>query len=377
MTSTDGVKHGVNRPGASFLDDARERIRTRRGNFQFNTVSALALAVIMGLGLSLQSVIGSMPTPEQTAQIVAAVLAGAVLLFLVPYWPVVIACIAAVWAALPVAFDENLTTLAAALTVAFLLAPGFEVISQWDKAVVLRLGRFRRIAGPGLILLVPLVESVAGYIDTRIRATDFRAEQCLTRDTVPVHVDAVAFWMIWDPQKSILEVENFLEAVVLSAQTALRDSVGAHDLSTLLSERVRLGTQIQGIVDAKTNPWGITILSVELKEIIVPDDLHDSLSKVAQASREHDARVILGKAEAAVAEHYAQAAAHYAGKPEAVQLRGMAMIYEGIRKHGGLVMIPTEALQSMNIGTVLGSVAYAQKPSEVDDPSGDDATQPG
>lgn len=366
------------RPYSAFIEHARERIRAHRGNFQFNTVSALALAVVMGIGLSVQTMIGSLPAPEETALVVAAVLSGAVVLFLVPYWPMVIACVAAVWAVPPVAFEQNLTVLAAFLTIGFLVAPGFEVIAQWDTAVILRLGRFRRIAGPGLILLVPLVESVAGYIDTRIRATDFRAEQCLTKDTVPVHVDAIAFWMIWDPQKALLEVQDFLDAVTLSAQTALRDSIGAHNLDTLLSERVRLGREIQGIVDAKTNPWGITILSVELKEILIPEPLQDSLSKVAQASREHDARIILGQAEEKVAGHYAAAGRNYEGAPEALRLRGMAMIYEGVRQHGGLVMIPAEALGSMNLGSILGSVAYARggvSPPPPEAPQGD-ATGP-
>lgn len=329
------------------------------GNFQFNTISALALAVFMGIGLAAQELLASLPQSGETAIFVAGVLVVAVLLFVLPFWPLVIASVAAVWAVPPAVLDVDLTILASILTLGFLIAPGFEVISQWDKAVILRLGRFRRIAGPGIIVLVPMFESVAGYIDTRIRVTDFSAEQSLTKDTVPVHVDAIAFWMVWDPEKAILEVEDFRDAVRLSAQTALRDSIGAHDLSTILSERLRLGKEIQRIVDAKTNPWGITILSIELKEILIPVDLQDALSRVAQAARERDARLILGEAESKVAGHYAAASEHYRDNPTALQLRGMSMIYEGIKEHGGLVMVPASVLDGMGLGQVLGTVKFA------------------
>jgi regulator of protease activity HflC (stomatin/prohibitin superfamily) len=220
-----------------------------------------------------------------------------------------------------------------------------------------------------LLLLFPLLDRVAGYVDTRIRATDFSAEKSLTRDTVPVHVDALAFWMIWDAGKAVLEVQDFESAVTLSAQTALRASIGANDLSTLLSERERLGEEIQKIVDAKTNPWGITILSVEFKEILIPKELEDALSRQAQASREKSARVILGSAEEEIAHTFKSAADHYRDDPVALQLRAMNMIYESVRNKGGLVLVPASALESMNLGTVLGTKVYADKQA-VSDASG-------
>ncbi len=293
------------------------------------------------------------------AQIAAGVLAGAVLLFILPYWPMVIALVAVTWATLPVLFDVDLQLLAGVISIGFLLSPGLEVISQWDKIVVLRLGKFHKVRGPGLLLLFPLLDAVAGYVDTRIRATDFSAEMSLTRDTVPVNIDALAFWMIWDAERAILEVQDFKDAVTLSAQTALRASIGANDLSTLLSERDRLGDEIKQIVDAKTNPWGISILSVEFKEILIPKELEDSLSRQAQASRERNSRIILASAEVEIAKSFKKAADDYRDDPVALQLRAMNMIYEGIRNKGGLVLVPASALENMNLGTVLGAKVYS------------------
>jgi regulator of protease activity HflC (stomatin/prohibitin superfamily) len=335
----------------------------RRGHFRFNTISTLVLLVFIALGLGFQGIIADMPDAESAAYVAAGVLAGAALLFILPYWPLVIAIIAGIWAVLPVVFETDLQFAAAVLTLGFIIAPGFEVISQWDKIVVLRLGKFHKVRGPGVLLLFPLIDSVAGYVDTRIRVTDFSAEKSLTKDTVPVHVDALAFWMIWDPAKAILEVEHFNQAVSLSAQTALRASIGSNDLATLLSERERLGDEIRKIVDAKTNPWGITIISVEFKEILIPKELEDALSRQAQADRERSSRVILGSAEAEIAGAFKDAAEHYRDDPIAFQLRAMNMIYESMRNKGGMVLVPTSALDSMNLGTVLGASAYEKKRS--------------
>jgi regulator of protease activity HflC (stomatin/prohibitin superfamily) len=209
-----------------------------------------------------------------------------------------------------------------------------------------------------VVFLLPLLDSIAGTVDTRIRVTDFSAEKSLTIDTVPVHVDALAFWMIWDAEKAVLEVQDFHQAVVLSAQTALRSSIGSNTLTSLLCERERLGEEIQALVDAKTNPWGITIISVEFKEILVPKELEDALSRQAQAEREREARVILGSTEADIAESFRKAAETYKTNPTALQLRAMNMIYESIRNKGGLVLAPSSALENMNLGTVLGTAAY-------------------
>lgn len=348
-------------------------VRKHRGDFRFNTISALVLAVFLGLGLGLQGAIMTLPESAAVAQIAAGVLLGAAVLFVLPYWPVVIALVAAAWATLPVLFDADLQLLAGVISIGYIISPGIEVINQWDKIVVLRLGKFHRVKGPGLMLLFPLLDAVAGYVDTRIRATDFSAEKSLTRDTVPVHVDALAFWMIWDAERAILEVQSFAEAVTLSAQTALRASIGANDLSTLLSERDRLGEEIKEIVDAKTNPWGITILSVEFKEILIPKELEDALSRQAQASRERNARVILSGAEAEVAKSFRKAADEYRDDPTALQLRAMNMIYDGIKNKGGLVLVPASALANMNLGTVLGAKAY----TETSGAPGDTGAEPG
>lgn len=334
--------------------------RKHRGHFRFNTISALVLLLFIALGLGFQGLIADLPAAEEVSYVAAGVIGAAAVLFVLPYWPVVIAIVAGIWAVLPVAFGTDLQFAASVLTLGFLIAPGVEVISQWDKIIVLRLGKFHKVRGPGLLLLFPLIDSVAGYVDTRIRVTDFSAEKSLTRDTVPVHVDALAFWMIWDAEKAILEVENFEQAVSLSAQTALRASIGSNDLATLLSERERLGREIQSIVDAKTNPWGITIISVEFKEILIPKELEDALSRQAQAERERKSRAILGSAEAEIADSFSKAADRYRDDPVALQLRAMNMVYESMRNKGGLVLVPASALESMNVGTVLGASAYGK-----------------
>ena len=356
MMEHKGKRQAVSRMIGSNDDSP---VRKHRGNFRFNTISALALGVFLGIGLGLQSAVMTLPESEVVAQIAAGVLGGAVLLFILPYWPMVIALVAVTWATLPVLFDVDLQLLAGVISIGFLLSPGLEVISQWDKIVVLRLGKFHKVRGPGLLLLFPLLDAVAGYVDTRIRATDFSAEMSLTRDTVPVNIDALAFWMIWDAERAILEVQDFKEAVTLSAQTALRASIGANDLSTLLSERDRLGDEIKQIVDAKTNPWGISILSVEFKEILIPKELEDSLSRQAQASRERNSRIILSSAEVEIAKSFKKAADDYRDDPVALQLRAMNMIYEGLRNKGGLVLVPASALENMNLGTVLGAKVYS------------------
>ena len=360
MTEHEGKRFVIHKVRRSNDEPA---LRHNRGNFRFNTISALTLGLFLGIGLGLQATIMTLPPSEIVAQIAAGVLAGAVVLFILPYWPMAIALIAGTWATLPVLFEVDLQLLAAVVSIGFLIAPGLEVINQWDKIVVLRLGKFHKVRGPGLLLLFPLIDSVAGYVDTRIRATDFSAEMSLTRDTVPVNVDALAFWMIWDVERAILEVQDFTQAVTLSAQTALRASIGANELSTLLSERDRLGDEIKEIVDNKTNPWGISIISVEFKEILVPKELEDALSRQAQATRERNSRIILGSAEADIAASFKKAADQYRDDPIALQLRAMNMIYEGIRNKGGLVLVPASALETMNVGTVLGAKVYSDSTS--------------
>ena len=237
---------------------------------------------------------------------------------------------------------------------------GIKIANQWERAVVLRLGRFKCLKGPGPFFIIPIIESIVQSVDMRIRSTDFSSESTLTKDTVPVNVDAICFWMVWDAKKAILEVENFYLAIVLSAQTALRDIIGTHQLSELLTHREKLGKRLQEILDEKTNPWGITVQSVEIRDIILPKDLEDAMSKEAQAERERHARIILGTAETEIAEKFAQAAKQYESNPGAMHLRGMNMLFEGLKEKGSMVIVPSSALETMNLGAMGGIAALSQ-----------------
>jgi len=237
---------------------------------------------------------------------------------------------------------------------------GIKIANQWERAVVLRLGRFRCLRGPGPFFVIPIIDTVVHSVDMRIRSTDFSSESTLTKDTVPVNVDAICFWMVWDAKKAILEVEDFYLAIVLSAQTALRDIIGTHQLTELLSQQETLGNKLQAILDEKTNPWGITVQSVEIRDIILPKALEDAMSKEAQAERERHARIILGTAETEIAEKFAQAARQYESNPGAMHLRGMNMLFEGLKEKGSMVIVPSSALDTMNLGAIGGLTALSQ-----------------
>jgi regulator of protease activity HflC (stomatin/prohibitin superfamily) len=239
-----------------------------------------------------------------------------------------------------------------------LVAPCVQVAYQWEKAVLLRFGRFRGLRGSGLFIVLPIVDKVANYVDQRIRVTDFSAETTLTGDTVPVNVDAIAFWMVWDAEKAVLEVENFDDAVTLSAQTGLRDSIGKHELGEMLSHRDRLGSEIQQVLDAKTNAWGITVQSVEIRDIIIPKGLEDAMSRRAQAERERQSRLILSTAETEIAEKFAEASAHYKKNPAALHLRAMNMVFEGLKNKGSMVIVPSTAVETMGLGAMGGLTAF-------------------
>ncbi len=241
---------------------------------------------------------------------------------------------------------------------------GIKIANQWERAVILRLGKFKNLKGPGPFFIIPIIETIVRSVDMRIRSTDFSSESTLTKDTVPVNVDAICFWMVWDAKKAILEVENFYMAIVLSAQTALRDIIGTHQLSELLTHREKLGKRLQEILDEKTNPWGITIQSVEIRDIILPKDLEDAMSKEAQAERERHARVILGTAETEIAEKFVQAAKQYESNPGAMHLRGMNMLFEGLKEKGSLIIVPSSALETMNLGAIGGLAAMSQLKSD-------------
>jgi regulator of protease activity HflC (stomatin/prohibitin superfamily) len=241
-----------------------------------------------------------------------------------------------------------------------------QIAKQWERAVVLRLGKFSRLRGPGIFFVVPIVETVTQVVDMRIRPTDFNSESTLTKDTVPVNVDAICFWMVWDAKKAIMEVENYFMAIILSAQTALRDIIGTHELADMLTHRGKLGNTLREILDEKTNPWGITVQSVEIRDIIIPKDLEDAMSKQAQAERERQARIILGTAETEIAEKFAQAAKQYQSNPVAMHLRGMNMLFEGLKEKGSMIIVPSSALETMNLGAIGGLAAMSQLESGKD-----------
>ena len=232
-----------------------------------------------------------------------------------------------------------------------------KIARQWEKAVVLRFGRYRGLSGPGLFWIVPVVDNVVHMVDQRVRATDVTAESALTRDTVPVNVDAIVFWTVWDAEKAILEVESFFNAIFLSAQTALREAIGRHDLAAMIAEREKLGQELQHILDEKTNPWGITVQSVEVRDVKIPAELEDAMSRQAQAERERQARIILGTAETEIAGKFAQASQIYQGNPVAMHLRAMNMIYESIKEKGSMVIVPSSAVETMGLGALTGIAA--------------------
>jgi regulator of protease activity HflC (stomatin/prohibitin superfamily) len=250
------------------------------------------------------------------------------------------------------AFNPYVTGVAVALALAVLLC--LRVALQWDRAVVLRLGTFHALKGPGVFWLVPFVDRVARFVDMRIRATEFFSESTLTRDTVPVDVDAVCFWLVWDAQKAVLEVESYYRAISLSTQTALRDIIGTHTLEEMLTQREALGRKLQTMLDKTTNPWGITVQSVEIRDVIIPANLQNAMSKQAQAERERQARIILGTAETEIAAKFVEAARPYQSNPVAVHLRAMNMLYEGLKEKGSIVVVPSSAVESMNLGALGG-----------------------
>jgi regulator of protease activity HflC (stomatin/prohibitin superfamily) len=232
-----------------------------------------------------------------------------------------------------------------------------KVVKQWEKVALLRLGKYVGLRGPGLFHIVPLVETLSPYVDQRVRVASVTAESTLTRDTVPVNVDAVVFWLVWNPEKAILEVENFLDAIDMSAQTALRESIGRHELAQMITERETLGRELQHILDEKTNPWGITVQSVEVRDVRIPQGLEDAMSRQAQAERERQARIILGQAETEISDKFVQAAAAYRENPTALHLRAMNMLYEAIKERGSMVIVPSSAVETMGLGGTLATAS--------------------
>jgi len=232
-----------------------------------------------------------------------------------------------------------------------------KVVQQWEKVALLRLGRYVGLRGPGIFHIIPVVETLSSFVDQRIRVASVTAESTLTRDTVPVNVDAIVFWLVWNAEKAILEVENFLDAINLSAQTALRESIGRHELAQMITERETLGRELQRILDEKTNSWGITVQSVEVRDVRIPQGLEDAMSRQAQAERERQARIILGQAETEISNSFVQAAAAYTENPVALHLRAMNMLYEAIKEKGSMVIVPSSVVETMGLGGTLATAS--------------------
>jgi regulator of protease activity HflC (stomatin/prohibitin superfamily) len=266
-----------------------------------------------------------------------------------------VACLLAGIAAAQATHQQAYAIAGALVGLYFLFA--IKIVRQWEKVAVLRLGRYVGLRGPGVCHIVPIVETLSPYVDQRVRVASVSAESTLTRDTVPVNVDAIVFWMVWNAEKCILEVEDFVQAITLSAQTALRESIGRHELGQMITEREILGRELQRILDEKTNPWGITVQSVEIRDVRIPQALEDAMSRQAQAERERQARNILGQAETEVADKFAAAAATYKNDPTALHLRAMNMLYEAIKERGSMVIVPSSAVETMGLGGSLATAA--------------------
>lgn len=288
---------------------------------------------------------------SQPAQNAARLNIVAATLFLVPL----------ILGIIPTVVFMNPAGVIAGLILGLLLAQAPKVAKQWEKAVVLRLGRYVGIRGPGLFWIVPLIDTVSSWIDQRIITTSFAAEQTLTSDTVPVNVDAVLFWMVYDPEKAALEVQDYQQAVSWAAQTALRDIIGRTALTELLRGRERIEEELQKLIDERSNPWGVSVQSVEMRDVVIPDALQDAMSREAQASREKQARIILGQAEVEIAHLFAVAAESYVENPTALHLRAMNMLYEGLKEKGALMLVPSSAVESMGMGGLLGAAAFRQQ----------------
>ena len=244
--------------------------------------------------------------------------------------------------------------------ITLLIAESIKIADQWEKAVVLRMGQFKGLRGPGPFLIIPIIDRIGAFIDQRVRVTDFNAEKTLTKDTVPVDVDAVVYWTVWDVEKAALEVRRYVQAVTYIAQTGLRDIIGRHELADLLQNREKIAEALQHALDEHTSPWGITCQNVGIKDIVIPAALADAMSKQAQAERERQARIILGTAETEISEKFAEASKQYQDNPVALQLRGMNMLFEGLKEKGSLIIVPSSALESMNLGAIGGLAALSE-----------------
>ena len=259
------------------------------------------------------------------------------------------------------ALTKNPAPLLIGALIGIYLLNAIKIVQQWEKVALLRLGHYVGLRGPGIFFIIPVVETLSPYVDQRVRVTSVTAESTLSRDTVPVDVDAIIFWLVWNAEKATLEVENYLDAITMSAQTALRESIGRHELAQMITDREALGHELQRILDEKTNPWGITVQSVEVRDVRIPQALQDAMSRQAQAERERQARIILGQAETEISESFVKAAAAYNENPTALHLRAMNMLYEAIKERGSMVIVPSSAVETMGLGGSLATAAIAKQ----------------
>ncbi len=338
--------------------DALERFSTSfRADYRFGPLNILLLLVICLAGLALHLTAYNFRLEVVVGMLVTA-LSLAFLLRVTQIWETALLFTTVAALVLFLEHRPESGILVAAVILAGLFSPAVQMAYQWERAVILRFGRFRGLKGSGLFTILPVVDKVSNYVDQRIRVTDFSAETTLTSDTVPVSVDAIAFWMVWDAEKSVLEVANYEDAVTLSAQTGLRDAIGKHQLADMLSNRDRLGKEIQQVLDAKTNVWGITVQSVEIRDIIIPKALEDAMSRQAQAERERQSRIILSTAETEIAARFAEASRHYKNNPEALHLRAMNIVSEGLKQRGSMIIVPSTAVETMGLGAMGGLTAF-------------------
>ena len=372
---TAGVR--VSLPGFSLEKFAT----TMRADFRFAPLNVLLLVAVFVIGLVVHLAVYSFAVHTVVLFLGSALLLAGLIRFSQVWEAVVILGTADCLIAYLMLRPES-GVLLATITIALFIAPSIQIAYQWERVVVLRFGKFRGLRESGLFAIVPVIDKVAQFVDQRIRVTDFSAETTLTSDTVPVNVDAIAFWLVWDAQKAVLEVENFEKALILSAQTALRNAIGKNELSTLLSERDRLGDEIQRLLDKKTSAWGITTQDVEIRDIIIPKGLEDAMSRQAQAERERQSRIILGTAETEIAEKFAAASEHYRDNPVALHLRAMNMVYEGLRQKGSMIIVPSTAVETMGLGALGGLTAFDRDsknpaPTRSDEPAHRDEPDPG
>lgn len=280
-----------------------------------------------------------------------------------PHWNIlslILFLLPAIVGVLLSASADNPLPAIAGILVGFILAQSPKIARQWEKGVVLRFGRFVGMRGPGLFWILPFVDTITSWIDQRTITTSFAAEETLTSDTVPVNVDAVLFWMVFDPEKAALEVQDYQSAISWAAQTALRDIIGRTSLTDLLRGREQIETELQKLIDERSTPWGVTVQSVEMRDVIIPAALQDAMSREAQASREKRARVILGEAEVEIAKLFEEASKNYQNNPTALHLRAMNMLYEGLKEKGALMLVPSSAVETMGLGGLMGAAALRQ-----------------